>query len=447
MSTDLVTYQPANSFLKPSIGVKDALSVYQAKKEFIEGVLKPGVDFGTIPGTGDKPTLLKPGAEKMASFFSLSPKFDDIATTEDWNGLMHDGEPFFYYRVKCILSQHGTVVAEADGSCNSWEKKYRYRAGSRKCPGCGKPTLFRSRGDDATSKAKKQRDAKWEPGWYCWTKKGGCGHQFEFADSRIPQQAPENVPNPDVAEQVNTILKMAQKRALVAAVLIATNTSDNFSQDHDDYSDESYEPPEVTVRVVETQPPLSATEALAAKLKQQNSHHGNATEVNGDTAVKVATNIEAATQTETPPAKEQPKAATTWKDMDIPARVKYCLDSVKKAATIADPVQGLERLAKISSGVKESDVGKEGYTEIMRAINEAEKAFQVDDSEPFPPDGETDDAEQTYIAALALHVNEAKTLERLKELLVHLNEDKDTLSVGVHNNAKAMIEAAMGRFA
>jgi hypothetical protein len=42
------------------------------------------------------------------------------------------------------------------------------------------------------------------------------------------------VPNPDVADVVNTIQKMAQKRALVAATLIATSASEFYTQDVED---------------------------------------------------------------------------------------------------------------------------------------------------------------------------------------------------------------------
>ena len=42
------------------------------------------------------------------------------------------------------------------------------------------------------------------------------------------------IPNPDVADVVNTIQKMAQKRALVAATLIATSASEFFTQDVED---------------------------------------------------------------------------------------------------------------------------------------------------------------------------------------------------------------------
>jgi hypothetical protein len=46
------------------------------------------------------------------------------------------------------------------------------------------------------------------------------------------------VPNEDVCDQVNTIIKMAQKRALVAVTLLGTNASELFTQDVEDLYDE-----------------------------------------------------------------------------------------------------------------------------------------------------------------------------------------------------------------
>ena len=209
-------------FLSPAISVQDALNVYQAKKQFIEGVLRENVDFGTIPGTGTKPVLLKPGAEKMTSFFGLSTVFVDVEKVEDWIGTDHGGEPFFYYREKCELYRGERLIASADGSCNSFEKKYRYRNADRLCPACGKPTIIKGK-------------EEYGGGWICFTKKGGCGTKFSNADPSITDQSLGQVKNPDVAELVNTILKMAQKRALVAATLIATGVSDYFTQDIEDY--------------------------------------------------------------------------------------------------------------------------------------------------------------------------------------------------------------------
>lgn len=209
-------------FLAPAVSVQDALNVYQAKKQFIEGVLREGVDYGTIPGAGTKPALLKPGAEKMTSFFGLNPVFVDIQVVEDWTGAEHDGEPFFYYREKCELYRGDKLVASADGSCNSFEKKYRYRNSDRVCPQCGKNTIIKGK-------------EEYGGGWICFAKKGGCGAKFADNDPSITGQEVGQIKNPDVAELVNTILKMAQKRALVAATLIATGVSDYFTQDIEDY--------------------------------------------------------------------------------------------------------------------------------------------------------------------------------------------------------------------
>lgn len=49
----------------------------------------------------------------------------------------------------------------------------------------------------------------------------------------------QQVENPDIADTYNTVLKMAEKRALVAAVLVATNASAMFTQDLEDSIDNS----------------------------------------------------------------------------------------------------------------------------------------------------------------------------------------------------------------
>jgi hypothetical protein len=74
---------------------------------------------------------------------------------------------------------------------------------------------------------------------------GGKATQEEKANGRLETRTGRNgrqyqvyiVKNPDPADVVNTIDKMAQKRALVAAVLIAVNASELFTQDVEDYGD------------------------------------------------------------------------------------------------------------------------------------------------------------------------------------------------------------------
>lgn len=221
MSNEIVL-QTGNDFLVPAASLNQVLATYQWKKDFIESVLKVNVDYGVTPGTSDKPSLKKPGAEKMASFFGLAPVFEDVATVEDWTGENHGAEPFFYYRQKCKLYRGDRLIATADGSCNSWEKKYRYRNSERVCPNCGKSTIIKGK-------------AEYGGGFICFAKKGGCGAKFADNAPEIVNQEVGQIKNPDVAELTNTILKMSQKRALVAAVLIATNASDYFTQDLDDF--------------------------------------------------------------------------------------------------------------------------------------------------------------------------------------------------------------------
>lgn len=229
MSNQITVYeQPqALGFQAPTATLDTILRAYQLKKDFIDKVLHKGTDYGTIPGAGDKPALLKPGSEKLISLYGLAPTFEDVSVIEDWTGEAHGGEPLFYYRLRCKLHRvmaDGTLVlaGSAEGSCNSREKKYRYRQSERVCPACGKSTIIKGK-------------QEYGGGFICFAKKGGCGAKFSDTDPAIVGQQVGQILNPDIPELVNTILKMAEKRALVAATLIVTGASDYFTQDIEDY--------------------------------------------------------------------------------------------------------------------------------------------------------------------------------------------------------------------
>ena len=226
MTDNALTLTNNSMAIMPVMDIMQAMVRRQAVIDFVKSIMVEGNHYGKIPGT-DKSTLLKPGAEMLTSFFGLAPMFDDVMATEDWTGQDHGGEPFFYYRQRCKLYRGDSLVAAADGSCNSWEKKYRYRSAERACPNCDKPTIRKS-------KYPPRNNPNAKPGWYCYAKDGGCGAEFADNDPAIKGQELGKVPNPDVAEQVNTILKMAQKRALIAATLIAVNASEFFTQDVED---------------------------------------------------------------------------------------------------------------------------------------------------------------------------------------------------------------------
>jgi hypothetical protein len=169
-----------------------------------------------------KPTLLKPGAERLCTLFGLSPELHEVAAIEDWDGTGEGhGEPLFYYRYKVRLVKNGITMGEGVGGCSSRESRYRWRLAERKCPKCGKQAIIKGR-------------QEYGAGWLCFGKRGGCGAKFKDGDSVIEGQAAGRVLNPDAADITNTILKMACKRALVAATLIATNASEFYTQDTED---------------------------------------------------------------------------------------------------------------------------------------------------------------------------------------------------------------------
>ena len=204
----------------PAMTIESAVERYNAVTEFVSRVLRKDVDYGVIPGT-DKRTLLKPGAEKLTTFFGLSTRFRLLERIEDWTGEGHGGEPFFYYLYRCQLFRGDVLIAEGDASCNSRETKYRWREAQRLCPACGQSAIIKGR-------------EEFGGGWLCFKKKGGCGAKFPDGDQTIESQQTGRVFNPDIADQVNTIQKMSQKRSLVGAVLLAVNASEFFTQDIED---------------------------------------------------------------------------------------------------------------------------------------------------------------------------------------------------------------------
>src|SRR5450756_2286946 len=83
----------------------------------IQQAVKPGHDIGIIPGT-NKPSLLKPGAEKIVMMMGLSSRYEIMDKVEDYE------KGFFAYNVRCTLSRQGLDICEGVGHCNSRETKY-----------------------------------------------------------------------------------------------------------------------------------------------------------------------------------------------------------------------------------------------------------------------------------------------------------------------------------
>ncbi|WFD09767.1 hypothetical protein [Tepidibacter hydrothermalis] len=84
----------------------------------IQKTLRQNHDFGVVPGT-KKPTLLKPGAEKILMLLGLRSEFEIVDSTRDFeNG-------FFQYQVRCRLYKNEMLITEGLGACNTRESKYK----------------------------------------------------------------------------------------------------------------------------------------------------------------------------------------------------------------------------------------------------------------------------------------------------------------------------------
>jgi len=158
-------------------------------KDFMSSQLKQGIDndYAVVPGC-KKPSLLKPGAEKLLRLFNLGCRVRLSDKEFDLAGNYAE----FTYRCEVYNLATGIVIAECEGSASSQEVKYKERR------------VWRETG-----------------------KKNPEGRP-------IKEQTNEITPISDVS---NTLKKMAQKRAIVGAAILATGASDFFSQDIDSEKD------------------------------------------------------------------------------------------------------------------------------------------------------------------------------------------------------------------
>jgi len=97
--------------------VSGTISKITQFQKVVQSQLMQNHDYGVIPGT-PKPTLLKPGAEKILMLLGLRSEFDIVDSTRDFD------KGFFQYQVKCKLYHGDMLVTEGLGSCNNRERKY-----------------------------------------------------------------------------------------------------------------------------------------------------------------------------------------------------------------------------------------------------------------------------------------------------------------------------------
>jgi len=206
-------------------------------QKVMDSLMKEGTHYDDVTGGGLN-SLLQPGAEKLCMAFKFAPSFDverrDYAPDEVPNA-EEPVEGHREYIVNCELHHRptGQYVGSGRGSCSTLESKYRYRKidQTTKVP---IPGDFWDSYEDSMANADfsileeelKANGVDMPDGAEAGVTKDDNG------EWRITVQAKGE--NPDIADQYNTVLKMAEKRALVNAVKRSTAASDIFTQDTED---------------------------------------------------------------------------------------------------------------------------------------------------------------------------------------------------------------------
>jgi len=191
-------------------------------QEVMQAVMKSGTHYGKVPGCGDKPTLLKPGAEKILATFQIAvdPQIESETRTPDE----------YTVRIKSVAtSASGRYLGAAIGEASSNEEKYKWRKAI-----CEKEF-------EITPEDKRRIAFK----------------KYEGKINEVKQV------RTNVADISNTVLKIAVKRAEVAICLQVTAASDCFTQDIEDL------PEEVAREVVGQRPEIKPPQSKSSQADAQ----------------------------------------------------------------------------------------------------------------------------------------------------------------------------------
>jgi hypothetical protein len=165
-------------------------------QEVMRSIMKSDTHYGVIPGT-KKPSLYKPGAEVLCVTFRIADKYEIEDLTVD--GMAR-------YRVRCVGVHQvtGIVLGEGMGECSSHEEKYKWRG-----------AICAEEFEVTPENLRRLKFSKWQ--------------------NKVEKKQQIRT---ESADQANTILKMACKRAKIAMTLNVTGASDIFTQDIEDLPEE-----------------------------------------------------------------------------------------------------------------------------------------------------------------------------------------------------------------
>ena len=185
--------------------IADVISMKATVQDVLKSQMQEDVHYGKIPGTGDKPTLLKSGAEMLRMVFNMSTicEANDVIVDTDDKG--HKT----YEICMHIFNKDGIKVATGLGTCSTLESKYKYRS---------------------------QLTDRTVPSEY-WNERDKAllgGPQYSPKKVKGKWLIAERVEHDNPADYYNTVKKMAKKRAMADGILTATCSSDLFTQDLED---------------------------------------------------------------------------------------------------------------------------------------------------------------------------------------------------------------------
>ena len=224
--------------LRP-VQISDLVARVNFVREVMRCVMIDKVHYGVIPGCGDRKVLLKGGADVLRLAYELTPKIEKTVTD------LPGGHREVSAECSLFSSSH-ICVGQGFGSCSTLETKYRYRTGPSTPTGKPVPKEYWDLRKSDPGRAKAIL--------------GGDGYSTKKIDNRWEiVQVGERVENPDPADCYNTVLKMAVKRAYVAAVITATSTSDILDQDLEE------EFPDIAQPVQEMEPPAPPAVPMATQ--------------------------------------------------------------------------------------------------------------------------------------------------------------------------------------
>ena len=215
-AVEIVTAAPNQLAVVPNVEAGDLVQRLGVIRNAMATAMEEGIDYGLIPGA-QKPSLFKPGAEKLGVLFQLDVQ---IVNEKTWGPGDH-----------LTVVSHATVyhaptqtrMGYGEGICTTREKKYGKRQGQRVCPDCDQPAIIKGK-------------QEYGGGWVCFKKKGGCGNKWSDGADVIESQVSE-IDNPEIPDLWNTVDKMASKRSRIDAILAVTGASALFTQDLEDMAE------------------------------------------------------------------------------------------------------------------------------------------------------------------------------------------------------------------